>query len=157
MLTEKISIRRQVFLYLIENPKFAMSELRLKFPNEKQNTLAIYLTQFRKKQLKQSDIIDFVNDNKTEKLIRAVENVQETTEIVKRNVSAKNSIVAAKVNDEVIENAILALYNSGNITINLIRTMIEFYFKVRGNTDKVEIDVDMEMFKKIGAAFEIRK
>jgi hypothetical protein len=59
-----------------------------------------------------------------------------------------------KIDDDTIESAILMLLNSGKVDSQLIKTMIEFYHKIRGKEDKIRDDIDLEEFRKIGKTLE---
>ena len=59
-----------------------------------------------------------------------------------------------KIDDDVIEAAILKRINDGDITDALIGRMIEFYNKIRQKDDKIKDDIDMEEFKLIGASLK---
>ena len=59
-----------------------------------------------------------------------------------------------KIDDDTIEICMLQMANEGDISVPLIKAMIEFYYKIRGSTDKVKDEIDMEAFKSIGTALK---
>ena len=59
-----------------------------------------------------------------------------------------------KIDDDTIEICMLQMANEGDISVPLIKAMIEFYYKIRGSTDKVKDEIDMEAFKAIGTALK---
>ena len=55
-----------------------------------------------------------------------------------------------KIDDDTIETCMLQMANEGDISVPLIKAMIEFYYKIRGQTDKVKQDMPMEAYMNIG-------
>ena len=56
-----------------------------------------------------------------------------------------------KINSVTIEAVLLEGANTGNTSLaNLARCMIDFFVKIKGKTDEIEDDIDMEALKEIG-------
>ncbi len=56
-----------------------------------------------------------------------------------------------KINSVTIEAVLLEGANTGNTNLaNLARCMIDFFVKIKGKTDEIEDDIDMEALKEIG-------
>lgn len=59
-----------------------------------------------------------------------------------------------KVDETLIEKAILDLYDNGSNSPNLVRSMIDYVLKIKGKQEEIDDDLDLEMLKEIGIAIE---
>lgn len=55
-----------------------------------------------------------------------------------------------KIDDDTIETCMLQMANEGDLSVPLIKAMIEFYYKIRGKDDKIKEDIPMEDFLNLG-------
>ncbi len=60
------------------------------------------------------------------------------------------AIVHTKVNEATIEKMLLELINTGTIDTGLVRCMIDFFVKIKGKTEEIDENIDMEALRQIG-------
>jgi hypothetical protein len=132
---KELSLRPLVFMYLNNNPKSKIKDLRKAFKGEKENSLRTYLGQWRKQSIKKdiSDISQKRSDTmKGRKLIPPL------------TPDGSDHLTA-----DIIEQAILLAMSENPSNPSIIRAAVDFYSKVRATESEVR-EIDMSKFFLIG-------
>ena len=66
------------------------------------------------------------------------------------NLPPLNGVIIEKLSAEDLEKRIVAALNSQPNNANLLGKAIEFFIKIKGKSETIDDDVDMEALKKIG-------
>lgn len=130
----KLSIRQEVFNYMDKFPYTTNTDIALKFNIYNENSVKTYRTQWLKKSKPKTKGKSEIEKNIVE------EKLHELLE----------DIVYTKVNEETIEATLLNLVNAGQLDAGLVRCMIDFFIKIKGKTDTIEENIDMEVLRQIG-------
>lgn len=54
------------------------------------------------------------------------------------------------VDETTVERGLVRLWNLGEINTNLLRCMVDYVIKIKGKSDEVDDDLDLEVLKEIG-------
>lgn len=116
-----------------ENPTTTNTGIQLAFIKDPVNSVKTYRTQWLQKK-KKKKTREF-KDKMTE---------EETKEFLKEG-------GYTKINEDTIEAIYLEAANTGDTTlVNLARGMTEYFIKIKGKTDEIDDEIDMEALKQIG-------
>ena len=131
MTKHQINLRKIIFKYMEEHPETSNKDIKIIFAQHPVNSVTTYRTQWNKENKAK------LPNNKKSSI---EEKLKELTE----------DILFEKINEETIEETLLAAVNVGDISTNLIKCMIDFFVKIKGKRDEMEDDIDMEVLKEIG-------
>ena len=130
---KELSLRQKVFKYMEDNPNTSNTAIQLEFINDSPNSVKTYRTQWNKEK----------KDNKPGKFKEKMTE-EEIKEFLKEG-------GYTKINADTIEAVLLEGANTGDTSMaNLARCMIDFVIKIKGKTDEIDENIDMEALKAIG-------
>ncbi len=116
-----------------DNPNTSNTAIQLEFINDSPNSVKTYRTQWNKEK----------KDNKPGKFKEKMTE-EEIKEFLKEG-------GYTKINADTIEAVLLEGANTGDTSMaNLARCMIDFVIKIKGKTDEIDENIDMEALKAIG-------
>ncbi|KKM89864.1 hypothetical protein LCGC14_1244440 [marine sediment metagenome] len=130
---KELSLRQKVFKYMEDNPNTSNTAIQLEFINDSPNSVKTYRTQWNKEK----------KNNKPGKFKEKMTE-EEIKEFLKEG-------GYTKINADTIEAVLLEGANTGDTSMaNLARCMIDFVIKIKGKTDEIDENIDMEALKAIG-------
>ena len=129
----KDSLRQKVFRYMVEHPLTTNQSIKIEFKTYSENSVMTYRTQWLKENKPD-------REKGTPGPSPLEKGLKDLTEAVKYT----------KINEETIEKTLLELVNMKAIDTGLVRSMIDFFVKIKGKTDEIEDKIDMEALKEIG-------
>ena len=120
-----VSKRQEIFIYMTDNPKALPEKVKEKFPDYKASTVETYIKQWRKQKYKGNNKRDIPSDNNFVTLPKDCTSL--TPEMIE-------SIIVERIKEDQ--------------SPNMIRTMVDYYTKVKINEpDNIE-KIDMKKFLK---------
>jgi len=126
------------------NPGTKNSEIAGEFPDYPENSVKTYRTQWR---LKFKKLLPRKPKPGIEIKIPDETNPKDALDIIEALMKNREY---TKIDVEAIEKALLELLNSGVVTPQVVKNMIDFYLKIGSKKEVLEEDIDMEVLKQIG-------
>ena len=145
---KKVNIRQEVFKFMKKNPSTKNSEIVEHFPDYPENSVKTYRTQWRKKFKK---LIPKKPPKPGKEIVIPETNSKMTVEVLEALMESREY---KKIDESAIEDALLELLNAGTVTPQVVRCMVDYIVKIKGKTDTIDDNLDMEALRQIGVSIK---
>lgn len=143
-----MSLRSEIEKLVKNDSTLTNKQLYKQCPEGHHTSIRVYAAEFRK--LYNKNITNVILPGKNKKSKSSL-----SQDVSPQGKGARTPLPHnGRVNETLIEAAILDLYNKGHNNPNLVRCMVDYITKIKGKQEEIDEELDLMLFKEFGISIK---